>query len=184
MSRYGEILPACVNYSPETLFAPRCHLLAVPGRSCPASEEENAMSNIIEHPGAVEIARRMEWEAERASRAAREKAERAEHRKWLKETKPERDVERARQRGLDAARARLFGAASDAAWEVAEKAFWGIAYDEAYFAILDAAGLAAEAAAAKAAGYETWAAFQAAREAQVAADDAAYEEKQAAPHVA
>ncbi len=138
------------------------------------------MSNIIEHPRAVEIARKMEWEAERASRAAREKAERAEHRKWLKETKPERDAERARRRRrLDAARARVFGAASDAAWEVADKAtneaaLWSVAYDEAYFAILDTVGLAAEAAAAKAAGYETWAAFKAAQEAQEAAE---YEEE-------
>jgi hypothetical protein len=59
---------------------------------------------------------------------------------------------------------------------------WNVAYDEAYFAILDTVGLAAEAAAAKAAGYETWAAFKAAQEAQEAADDAAYEEKEAATH--
>jgi len=110
-----------------------------------------AVSNVIQHPRAVEIVRK----TQRAAEAAQEKAERAEHRKWLKETKPRRDAQKARGRRYYAAEQRIINAAlAGAAGD-----------DDAYFAIMDAAGLAAEATAAKAAGYDTWAAFQAAQEA-------------------
>src|SRR3954463_4524045 len=77
------------------------------------------MTNIVEHPRAVELARKMEREAERTAREAQEKAERAEHRKWLKESKPERDAERAWCRRLDAAKRRI----SEAVWEGADAVY-------------------------------------------------------------
>jgi hypothetical protein len=129
------------------------------------------MTSTIQHQRAVELARETEWEDERDARATREKAERAAHRRWLKETKPHREAQRAMQRRFKAARARIFGAAMSGASTVADNvadtaASREAAYDAAWFAILDAAGLAAEAAAAKASGYETWAAFEAATEAE------------------
>ena len=76
----------------------------------------------------MELARKTEWEAERAAQEAVEKADRAEHRKWLKETKPHRDAQRARQQRRHDAKARIF----HAVWRGTE-------------AVADAASLFAEA---------------------------------------
>ena len=139
--------------------------------------------HIIQHRRAVELARKTEMEAQRAARAASEKAERAEHRKWLKETKPERDARRNWEKRRDAVRARIFDAmwqgATEAVGErIADTRAWEAALEEAYLDLMNEVALAAEPAAAKVAGFETWAAFQAAKETEefeAAADDAAYE---------
>jgi hypothetical protein len=65
------------------------------------------MSVVIQDPRAVELARKTEMEAQRAARAASEKAERAEHRKWLRETKPQRDACENWRKHRDAAQARI-----------------------------------------------------------------------------
>jgi hypothetical protein len=136
--------------------------------------------DVIQDPRAAELARKTEMEAQRAARAASEKAERAEHRKWLKETKPERDAWRNFEKRRDAVRARIFGAmwqgATEAVGErIADTLAWEAARREAYLDLMAEVAIATEAAAAKVAGFETWAAFQAAKEAQDAADDAAWE---------
>ena len=118
------------------------------------------MSNVIQHPRAVEIVRK----TERAAEAAQEKAELAKYRKWLKETKPRRDAQKAWERRYNAASRRISRAAGEGADAVANMLGARAAQDEAFFAILDAAALAAEATAAKTAGHETWAAFKAAQQ--------------------
>jgi hypothetical protein len=118
------------------------------------------MNEAVQYPRA--IARNTESKAESASRVAREKAKRAEYRKWSKEMKLR----------LEAGKARIFNAASRGAWHAVRDVVveWAspeeAACNEAWFAILDAAGLAAETAAARVAGYETWAELEAAEAAQ------------------
>ena len=107
------------------------------------------MSNIIQHPRALEIVRK----TTRAAEAAQEKAERAKYRKRLKETKPRRDAQKAWERRYNAASLRISWAANAGADAVANVLGARAAQDEAFFAILDAA-LAAEATAAKAAGQD------------------------------
>jgi len=112
------------------------------------------------NPGAPVSARKTVQKAKRAPNAARG----AQSRKRLKETEAEHEEQRQR---WDDGEERILRAVSDAAWEVYVKAHHAGASSTSAFrkgaAILDIVGLAAEAAAAKALGYESWAAFEAAQ---------------------
>jgi hypothetical protein len=101
---------------------------------------------------------------ERNARAAEEKAERSRHRKLLKETKRKRDRVRTIHKRRVAAEVRI----SETIWTVAKVIASRVtgpahsaAFDEAYFSTMDAVVAAAENAAAKSAGFETWADFEA-----------------------
>jgi hypothetical protein len=123
---------------------------------------------VVQHPRLLLAAQRLE----RRARTAEEKAERARHRKWLKETKSGRDRHRTIHKRRIAAETRI----SEAIWMTAEAQASKVAsggspeyyaaFDEAYFSIMDVVVVAAETAAAKAIGFETWADFEAARESE------------------
>lgn len=103
---------------------------------------------------------------ERSKRLAEEKAERAAHRKWLKETKPQRDMEKALRKRIYAARDAINNAAYEAS-EYLDDQFradhpdvsWGDCPDH-FLSMLESLVPVAQAAAAKQAGFESWQALK------------------------
>jgi hypothetical protein len=131
------------------------------GQSCPSAAimlhmKANTMRNVIKHPGAPVPARK----TKRSAKAARGNAKRSvlpNSPEWMDE--------------IETAEARIIHAATDGALEVYRKACdAGIESGDALScsrAVLAVVGLAAEAAAARAAGYDSWAAFEAAKAARL-----------------
>jgi len=119
--------------------------------------------NIVQHPRAELLAHKMK----RAAIEAAEKEDRVRHKKWLKETKPKRDRQRSTRKREVAALSHIIDVIWRAASAKASKVSlsgpgWDAAFSEGFLTIADAVERAAEAAAAKAAGFESWAAFEAA----------------------
>jgi len=123
------------------------------------------MENVVQHPLAAELTRKNEW----ADRLAEEKAERAAHRKWLKETKPERDAERALSKRMETARYEI----NHGAYEVSEYLDLKFQTENPhvpasdsprwwtnFLPILESLVATAQAAAAKHAGFDSWQAFK------------------------
>jgi len=112
--------------------------------------------NVVQHPRAALGIEKIR----RAERAAADRQGRADHRKYLKETKPKRDLQRAIYRRHRAAEAHI----SDVIWRAAEAMACRssdrrerlTSFKKALFVIAKTVEAAAETSAASAAGYESW----------------------------